>query len=111
MAASPASDRHESSRGGGAAALSVGFIGLGNMGRPMCLRLLQAGLHVVAHDIDAAATEEVAGHGALAAGSARRCAEQADVLLTSLPAPRHVAAVMAGEDGALGALRPGTVWV
>ena len=111
MAASPASDRHKSSHRGGATALSVGFIGLGNMGRPMCLRLLQDGLRVVAHDIDPAAIEEVVAHGALAAGSARRCAGQADVLLTSLPAPRHVEAVMAGEDGALGALRPGAVWV
>ena len=76
----------------------------------MCLRLLDAGLRVIAHDIDAAATEEVAERGAEAAGSARRCAEEADILLTSLPAPRQVAAVMI-DGGALGALRPGSVWV
>ena len=96
---------------GGAVAPTVGFIGLGTMGRPMCLRLLAAGLRVIAHDIDPAATEEVAERGAEAAGSARRCATEADILLTSLPAPRHVAAVMAGHGGALEALRPGSVWV
>lgn len=96
---------------GEAVALSVGFIGLGTMGRPMCLRLLDAGLRVIAHDIDPDAVAEVRERGAMAAGSARRCAEEADLLLTSLPAPQHVAAVMAGYGGALEALRPGSVWV
>ena len=112
---SPAQDKSHGDSGGDsageAAGLTVGFIGLGTMGRPMCLRLLDAGLRVVAHDIDPAATAEVTERGAVAGGSARRCATEADILLTSLPAPRHVAAVMAGYGGALKALRPGSVWV
>ena len=94
-----------------AAAPSIGFVGLGTMGRPMCLRLLEAGHRVVADDIDEAAVAAVVGRGAEAAGSPRLCAERADVLLTSLPMPRHVEAVMAGDAGALAALRPGSVWV
>ena len=117
MAATPARTRDNSLGGSDAAAPpigssgSIGFIGLGTMGRPMCLRLLEAGHRVVAHDIDAAAMAEVTSRGADAAGTARRCAEDSDILLTSLPAPRHVAAVMAAPGGALDALRPGSVWV
>ena len=77
----------------------------------MCLRLLEAGHRVIVHDIDGAAVAEIAERGAEAAGSARLCAERADVLITSLPMPQHVEAVMAGDAGALGALRPGSVWV
>ncbi|MDE0653435.1 MAG: NAD(P)-dependent oxidoreductase [bacterium] len=110
-AESPAQhDPHEDSAGE-AVALTIGFIGLGTMGGPMCLRLVDAGLRVIAHDIDPAATEEVTERRARATGSARRCAEEADILLTSLPAPTHVAAVMAGSGGALAAMRPGSVWV
>ena len=104
-------DDQRPSRKGGTDSLTVGFVGLGTMGRPMCLRLLDAGHRVVAHDIDPAAIEEVVSRGAEAAGSARHCAVECDILLTSLPAPRHVAAVMAGPDGSLEALRPGSVWV
>ncbi len=119
MSATSSADRDEtrrqdgrrSSQNDGTDALTVGFVGLGTMGGPMCLRLLDAGHRVVAHDIDTAAVEEVVARGAEAAGSARRCAENADILLTSLPAPQHVAAVMTGDGGALEALRPGSVWV
>ena len=100
-----------------AAGPSIGFVGLGTMGRPMCLRLLDAGHRVTVHDIDATAVAAVVDRGAVAAPSARLCAETADVLFTSLPMPQHVEAVMAGADGsgagagALGALRPGSIWV
>ena len=100
-----------------AAGPSIGFVGLGTMGRPMCLRLLDASHRVTVHDIDATAVAAVVDRGAVAAPSARLCAETADVLFTSLPMPQHVEAVMAGADGsgagagALGALRPGSIWV
>ena len=89
---------------------TIGFIGLGNMGRPMCLRLVAAGYDVVAFDLVGDAVKEVAIAGATPATSAAEVAAAADVLLTSLPRPDDVEAVMEGT-GALAALRPGSCWV
>ena len=81
------------------------------MGGPMCLRLVAAGHRVTAYDLDAVALARVVDAGAAAGTSARDCAEDADFLLTSLPMPLHVEAVMAGPDGVLQAMKPGSVWV
>lgn len=88
--------------------MRIGFIGLGNMGGPMCLQLVDAGYDVIAYDIIDEALDVVADAGATRAASGAECAA-ADVLLTSLPHPRHVEAVMA--DGVLDALQPGSIWV
>jgi 3-hydroxyisobutyrate dehydrogenase len=88
----------------------IGFIGLGNMGGPMCDRLVAAGHDVVVFDLDDAKIGHAVGLGAQAASSAPDCAGRADVLLTSLPRPDHVEAVMV-DGGALAALRPGSLWI
>ena len=49
---------------------TIGFIGLGNMGRPMCLRLVAAGYEVMAFDLVGDALKEVAVAGATPATSA-----------------------------------------
>ncbi len=90
---------------------AIGFVGLGNMGAPMCRRLLAAGYEVTAFDVNAKALADIVTHGATPATSAAECAAQADLFLTSLPRPDHVEAVMAGPSGALAVLRPGSVWV
>ncbi|MCY3851619.1 MAG: NAD(P)-dependent oxidoreductase [Acidimicrobiaceae bacterium] len=90
---------------------SIGFVGLGNMGRPMCRQLIAAGYNVTAFDINDSVLGEVVGEGAVAAQSAAACAAQVDLLLTSLPHPSHVEAVMAGADGALFVMQPGSIWV
>jgi len=88
----------------------VGFIGLGNMGGPMCQRLVGAGYEVVAFDIDPTALATATAAGAAPAESAHACAGWADLLLTSLPRPDHVEQVMR-DGGALAAMRPGSMWV
>lgn len=90
---------------------SIGFIGLGNMGGPMCKRLLDAGYAVTAFDLNAAALDRAVAAGATRAPTATACAAKVDLFLTSLPRPDHVEAVMAGEDGALKSLRAGSVWI
>ena len=90
---------------------SIGFVGLGNMGGPMCKRLLDAGYAVTAFDLNAAALDTAVAAGAVGAPSAAACAAGVDIFLTSLPRPDHVQAVMQGEAGALQALRAGSVWV
>ena len=88
----------------------VGFIGLGNMGGPMCRRLVGAGYEVVAFDVDPTALATATAGGAAPAESAHACAGWADLLLTSLPRPDHVEQVMR-DGGALAAMRPGSMWV
>lgn len=86
----------------------IGFVGLGNMGGPMCSRLLAAGYDVKAYDLNESALEKVVGDGASRATSAAECAIDADIFLTSLPRPEHVSAVM---STALDSLRAGSLWV
>lgn len=89
----------------------LGFVGLGNMGWPMCQRLLAAGYPVTVFDINADALARAGSAGARIAASAADCAAGADILLTSLPRPDHVQSVMSSPDGALVRLRPGSLWV
>ncbi|MEO6827678.1 MAG: NAD(P)-dependent oxidoreductase [Microbacteriaceae bacterium] len=89
--------------------VSLGFVGLGSMGGPMCARLAQAGYEVHAFDIDQANVASAVAVGAVLAESAAACASASDIFLTSLPRPDHVEAVML-SGGALEALRPGAIW-
>lgn len=90
--------------------VSLGFVGLGSMGAPMCRRLIGAGHTVRVFDRDPAKVAAALDAGAVAAGSAAECAASCAIFLTSLPRPDHVESVMV-DAGALQALRPGTVWV
>jgi 3-hydroxyisobutyrate dehydrogenase len=89
---------------------SVGFVGLGSMGAPMCRRLVRAGHDVLVFDLEPSRVDDAVRSGAVAAGSAAECAGSCELFLTSLPRPDHVASVMV-DGGALAALRPGAVWV
>ncbi|MBT5851255.1 MAG: NAD(P)-dependent oxidoreductase [Acidimicrobiaceae bacterium] len=88
---------------------TIGFIGLGNMGLPMCLNLIDAGLDVIAFDLRSEPVDKAVSAGAQRGADAADVAARADILLTSLPRPDHVASVMR-DGGALAALRPGSLW-
>ena len=87
----------------------IGFIGLGNMGGPMCGHLVQAGFDVSAFDVDSAALSRLVQAGAGAATSVADCARGVEALITMLPAPPHVEQVLLGEGGAIAALEPGAI--
>ncbi len=87
----------------------VGFIGLGNMGGPMCGHLVRAGFEVTAFDLNEAALARLVEAGARGADSAAECARGAEALITMLPAPPHVEQVLLGEGGAIAALEPGAI--
>ena len=89
----------------------IGFVGLGNMGGPMCQRLSKAGYAVTAFDLNSSALERAVEAGAQAAASAQECAAQSEIFMTSLPRPDHVEAVMSGESGALRSLKSGSLWI
>ena len=89
----------------------VGFIGLGRMGSPMAAHVLAAGFELVAFDVRGEALEPLVARGARVAESAPGLAAMVDVLVTMLPGPPQVEAVMLGPGGALQALRDGSVWI
>jgi 2-hydroxy-3-oxopropionate reductase len=86
---------------------SIGFIGLGIMGKPMARNLMKAGYRVVVRDILAAPVAELVAEGAETAGTPREVAAATDVLVTMLPDSPDVEAVYCSPDGALEAARPG----
>ncbi len=88
---------------------TIGFIGLGNMGLPMSGNLVKAGHTVNAFDILAANMEAAAKDGVGSAAGANAAAEGADVIVTMLPAGKHVLEVYGG--GLLEAAKPGTLFI
>jgi len=89
--------------------LSVAFIGLGNMGGGMAANLAARGCFVRAYDLSAEALEKARVAGCAAAGSAGQAVSGADVVVTMLPAGRHVAAVY--RDTLFSAAAPGTLLI
>ena len=72
---------------------SVAFIGLGNMGGPMAANLVKAGHKVVAFDLVGASREQARADGATIAESAVASVKGAEVVVTMLPAGKHVLSV------------------
>jgi 2-hydroxy-3-oxopropionate reductase len=83
---------------------TIGFIGLGIMGRPMAANLLRAGYPLVVHNRSRGVVDDLAREGARAAGSAAEVAERGEVTITMLPDSPQVAEVM---DEVLPAASPG----
>lgn len=75
-------------------AQKIAFIGLGNMGGPMVHNLVKAGFNVTAFDLSAEACAQVAKAGVAVGKSAADTASGCDVLITMLPAGRHVLSVI-----------------
>ncbi|MEV7437457.1 3-hydroxyisobutyrate dehydrogenase [Streptomyces griseoviridis] len=87
---------------------TVAFIGLGHMGAPMAANLVRAGHRVIGHDLVPAALESAVAAGVLPAPSAAEAVTGADLVLSMLPAGRHVLGLY---DEILPAARPGTLFV
>ncbi|WP_201574838.1 3-hydroxyisobutyrate dehydrogenase [Psychrobacter sp. H8-1] len=82
----------------------IGFIGLGNMGAPMAENLLKAGYTLKVYDLSAEATQRLQQAGASVASSPEDAASNAQVVISMLPAGRHVHAVFLGDSGSNGLL-------
>ena len=72
---------------------TIGFIGLGNMGGPMAANLVKAGHKVVAFDLVEALRNQAKSDGAAIADSAPAAVKGAEVVITMLPAGKHVLSV------------------
>lgn len=91
--------------------MRIGVIGLGAMGGRMMKALLDVGHRVVVHDVSEEALEQAVSIGAERAGSSADVGSAAEVVLLSLPMPRHVVAVVTGEGGILSEPSEGLVVV
>src|SRR5687768_12660355 len=90
---------------------TVGFIGLGVMGRPMARNLLKRGFAVIAHNRSRAPVDEIVAAGATAASTPADVARHTTRIITMLPDGPDVEVVLAGADGVFASLQPGTVIV
>lgn len=92
--------------------LAVGFLGLGQMGKPMALNVVKAGfpLYTTRHNRPQP-VEELVAAGATALPSMAEVAAQADILILCLPDPAAVLNAVQQPGGILSAIRPGTVIV
>jgi 3-hydroxyisobutyrate dehydrogenase-like beta-hydroxyacid dehydrogenase len=92
--------------------MKVGFIGVGNMGGPMCRNIIRNTNHeVVVFDLNAAAVAACTELGATVGGSVAEVAARCDVVITSLPLPRDVEAVALGPGGIKENARRGSTFI
>ena len=99
--------RHDAAVSAGSEA-TVGFVGLGSIGRPMAEALLRAGVPTVVHDLDHEAVARLVAAGAESADTLADLASRASVVGVCVPADPHVRAVLDGPDGLLAHLPEGS---
>ena len=88
---------------------TIGFIGLGLMGKPMAANLLKAGYPVVVHSRSHGPVDELVSQGARKGSSPADVARQATRVITMVPDSPDVERVLDGPDGVFSALQPGTI--
>jgi 2-hydroxy-3-oxopropionate reductase len=88
---------------------TVGFIGLGIMGKPMAENLIEAGYDLVVYNRTREKAEDL--EGATVADTPKEVAEQSDIIITMLPDSPQVEEVLAGEDGVLEGVEDGDLIV
>ena len=87
---------------------TIAFIGLGNMGGPMAANLVTAGHNVLGVDLVAELREAAKAAGVTIAGGAGEAVAKADVIVTMLPAGKHVLSVWSEIAGAA---KPGALMI
>ena len=86
--------------------MKVAFLGLGNMGLPMALNLIKAGHQVHGFDLIQSQLDAFKAEGGIPVQSASEAATDADVIISMLPASRHVEALYLGDAGLLATANP-----
>jgi 2-hydroxy-3-oxopropionate reductase len=88
---------------------TIGFIGLGLMGRPMAKNLLKAGYPVVVYSRSRGPVDDLVASGATAAASPADVARRATRVVTMVPDSPDVEQVLDGANGVFSAMQPGTI--
>ena len=90
---------------------TIGFIGLGLMGKPMARNVLRAGFPLVVWNRTKAKADDLVRDGAKFAANPREAAAQSDVLITIVSDPPALEELLWGANGALDGLRSGTILI
>ena len=88
---------------------TVGFIGLGLMGRPMAKNVLKKGYPLVVHSRSQGPVDDVVAAGASPASSPAEVARRATRIITMVPDSPDVELVLDGPNGVFSAIQPGTI--
>lgn len=78
---------------------SIGFIGLGRMGRPMATNMVRKGFDLIVLDINNEAVAALVAAGARAGASVADVAKQSEIIVTMLPSATEVEQVALGAEG------------
>ena len=89
----------------------IGFVGLGNMGGPMVANLIAVGHEVRAFDISADALTRATDTGATGAADSASAAEGAEIVITMLPAGKHVRSVLLEDDKVMDIVEKGSLLI
>ena len=90
---------------------TIAFIGLGNMGIGMASNLAKAGHDVRALDISEEAVKRAVEAGCKGAKDTKEAVSEADIVVTMLPAGKHVRMVYGDEGGVFDHAKPGTLFI
>jgi 2-hydroxy-3-oxopropionate reductase len=90
---------------------TLGYIGLGLMGKPMALNLINAGYDLVVHNRSRQVVNDLVREGAVEAHSPSEVAAKAQVVFTNLPDSPDVELVTLGEKGILEGAQEGLIYV
>jgi len=90
---------------------SIGFVGLGIMGKPMSRNLMKAGHRLVVFDIVKESVDAIVADGAAAGASAADVASKSDIVITMLPDGPEVDQAILGPAGVLAGAKAGTLVV
>jgi 3-hydroxyisobutyrate dehydrogenase len=92
--------------------MKVGYIGVGNMGGPMCRNIIKRSNHAVhVFDLNEAAVKTCTDLGATAAKTVADATKGMDIVMTSLPMPRDVESVAMGDNGILANIGKGQTFI
>ena len=89
----------------------IGFVGLGNMGLPMALNLIKAGHQVTGFDVMPQGVDKLKAGGGAGANDIGALAADSEIVITMLPAGKHVRDVYLGADGIIAKAKPGTLLI
>jgi 3-hydroxyisobutyrate dehydrogenase len=91
--------------------MKLGFIGVGNMGGPMCHNLIKHDHQLLVHDLNPEARARFVSLGATEGKSAQDVTAQSEVVFTSLPGPAEITEVVLGSDGIAAGAHAETIYV
>ncbi|MFC1913834.1 NAD(P)-dependent oxidoreductase [Chloroflexota bacterium] len=91
--------------------MNVGFIGIGKMGGPMSRHVLEAGYNLVVYDLNKKAAQPLLEKGAKWMNTPKQVAESCEIVLTCLPGPPEMQAVVYGANGLMVGWKKDDVYV